>query len=862
MLPFADVIDWLSEIVTWLPKELRATVVLGSMAILLGLVVRVVRLRWLARSPRVQITQFDWATADQDGSEATWVTALFREQLGKLETDPLDPLPERAPSAPLVDIVEGVTQTASQKVDLGRAAGRLFRAVWPVAAYEVWGTLRPREGGMCRVSVQLVDRARRNRTLLSEALEEEDWIQGARQTAMEVAGALYPRVSKRHRGPWVLWRVAVPGSLVREYHDAQEHEINNRLAQALASYHEALDQDPLNPNLRLKIAMLQERLALNLDAWVTYGAIVSEIDRGAWSGPHRRAGLLATYRLAILLGNGQIGTQWMTDARETATDGRAWCRRRTRDLPPGALRDRTERDRQRQECRTELRFTLGKSDLLLERTCSQDAPLDELLCKGRAEDLIGHLGAQNACIGDVFAEPRPGECREERQDRAARIDAVLRVMSLRYLEQLDAWMRYLPRRSSDWWLHRPPLRRWLRPRELSLSVIGVSKLKARIHIVAAFGRLMGRQANPEAAHRRLLQRWPFPAGPQTPDVDRVSIRRWLDDRRSDAWQLHYNAACTIASVFSEDSVLSCGGRAALPLEVTTRSLTGQAIAELEEYAHRAGSARVAALADWVAFDDPDLTGIAMSGWLASEGEFKLWASHHVPRHIPRQRPSRSVDVERFTARVMQQAAREFAAVWHERAENLPASTGQIADWWEEERAAWLRLWVVCRENRSWQRRLAGIKALERWRRAHGRDELDFGHEDRDQIVTSGELAKGLFHAIAEQVAGKRPVSGGGEEGVPDAPNAAVLAWLRTRTKETRDAHEAAAPPVGERLRRKRERVEALRAAKVWTRLADALEAELKERPSIGRRRSRKQLLGEMRRSLPYTARWPNFSRIR
>ena len=86
-------------------------------------------------------------TGEGEGRDALWVTALFRDHLKALRLDGLDPLPDRAPGAPLVEIVEGVSQGVGQSVDLAKALGRLYRAVVPDSGYEVWATLRPSAGG-------------------------------------------------------------------------------------------------------------------------------------------------------------------------------------------------------------------------------------------------------------------------------------------------------------------------------------------------------------------------------------------------------------------------------------------------------------------------------------------------------------------------------------------------------------------------------------------------------------------------------------------------------------------------------------------------------------------------------------------
>ena len=194
--------------------------ILGVAALLHGL--RHACLRWRARSPCVQITTFDWTGATEVAQpEAAWVTSLFRNELSALQLDALDALPERAPGAPLMEIVAGVGQGSS----VGKAVVGLYKMVNPACAYTVWGTLRPhkeRPGGF--ISVELVDRSRGDKSLISVTHEADDWAVCTKEAAMAVAGAVYPRVRHRHQGPWTRWTELVPSQLVMDYHAAASFE--------------------------------------------------------------------------------------------------------------------------------------------------------------------------------------------------------------------------------------------------------------------------------------------------------------------------------------------------------------------------------------------------------------------------------------------------------------------------------------------------------------------------------------------------------------------------------------------------------------------------------------------------------------
>jgi hypothetical protein len=848
---------WLFDAVVWLGAAhepvgeilafLWPPVVAAVLLIALLRSVRWLLLIWRARTPRVQISTFAWTASEDGAREATWVTSLFREQLAALRLDALDPLPERAPGAPLVEIVEGVGQGVGRGLEIGKAVGRLFRTVWPDSAYEVWGTLRPREDGGGRVSVQLVDRRGGNRTLLNVALEEAEWEDGAREAAMAVAGALYPRVRKRDRGPWTMWTQTVPRGLMADYHAAREDEAANRLEHALDRYHAALDQDPLNPNLRLKIAMLLERLELDLDAWVTYEAIVDESDRRAWRGPDRRVYLLAHYRLAILLGNARVAEQWvkndsLPEDQETKRD----CERRK-------LREELINSLETHLLQAERRFDTPTTGLVTASSASLLSMLRE--AGGEAKDAKTTL--------KLFKAPAE-ETKDQRDARRREIDAVLQVLCLWHLEELDAWLRVRPpghpRQWKDWWVHRPRVRRWMRRRQFSRSTVRISKLLIRIRIGASLERRYGEPPDPKPneipgirkAHMTLSKRWPFPAAGRWRRVTHfIAPRRRWANRRDDAWQLHYNAACAVASVLRGDSVLSRATSEpehgdALPSEATTAKVIDQAIAELEEYAYRAGSRRVAAQADWLAIDDPDLSG------LRSEPKFKLWASHHLPRGLPPTEAYRKSDVKRFTVRVVHEGARAFAESWRERADTPDASAAEIANWWRNERLAWETLQNSCREHLSWSERLNGLKALQAWLAAAGQPELiDFAHEPRGDTTTAGTLKDEVFEALIELVGDRPPPAGNdGSRLQPEKPT--VLPWVHGRAKQVRTAYENGETQADARgsLLADIERREALRAFRIWTWLADALAAELYGRGAESETRSLRDRLDRIHKNLP------------
>jgi hypothetical protein len=796
------------------PALLSALAALAITALLTVTVraARWARLRWRARSPRVQIASFAWAAPDDAGHEAKWVTSLFREQLSNLRLDPLDPLPERAPGAPMVEIIEGVGQGIGHKFDLGTVLGRLYRSAWPDAAYEVWGTLRPLHEGGGRISVQLVDRARGNRAVVSAVSDRGSWEEGAAQAAMAVAGGLYPRVAKRYKGPWTCWSKPVPCELVQLYHEARQHEAGNRPEQSLGAYHEALERDPLNPHLRLKIAMLQERLGLDLDAWVTYNAIIDESDRKSWMGPDRKARLLALFRLAVLLCNGRIAKQWV-DLDEVGAEERARRRELRMALTSDALLEAAKRRRyapRRPLVGFQQQLAFGSATVLL-------------------QELPSWEGDAVQWVEDCFGEAS-GRSKRRRKKMERQIKEALEIIALRRLEELDSWLRARPplRGIRQWSVQMPPPAQWLRRSELSRAAVRLSKRLTRLRIAASAKRRieLGKSAltKPEReeslgmvreAHLTLTRGWPFPPTRRWSRLIRwIGPRRRWADGREDSWQLHYNAACTAASTLLDDSLLSSkrkSERAVLPGDTHRDDVIDAAMAELEEYAHRAGSSRVAEQSEWLALEDPDLAG------LFETNEFRLWAGHHLPWDLPDERPNRDIDVERVAAQMLQQGAIAFAKSWEARAAVEGAPPEAIAAWWREERSAWRTLLEICSAHRGWRQRLNCLLALQKCLEStEGTGRIDFAHARRDRHMTQQTRIASALKDIRTLV---------GDEG---AATPGIGSWVHARAEQARLFHEDRAMGVLQRRSQMAgERGAAMLAASIWDALAEGLAGELR-----------------------------------
>jgi hypothetical protein len=532
----------------------------------------------------------------------------------------------------------------------------------------------------------------------------------------------------------------------------------------------------------------------------------------------------------------------------------------------GAALKETEgdlRDRERHERRRDLMLSLERNPIF-EKHRTQLSPNDllervpwtisSLIRNANGNALmavLAWLDPKATKLRDVLEPFEAAERKKRRIDRQARrIDAVLQILGLRRLEELETALRRLPPRPRNWgdgWVRQPSLRGMLSRPEFGRSAVRASKLLVRMRIAASLESQVRWRAKRvknfeerdrwikeiREAHRSMTKRWPFPpVSPWRKGLHWLAPRRRWENNRDDAWQLHYNAACVTASLLRKKCVLdnfkreerSKGPGALdaafrpLPQGTDEDSIVNRAVSQLEEYAFRAGSPRVAAQADWVAIDDPDLEG------LRKTPEFMLWASHHLPLEIPKGSLSRRADVKRFTVRVVHQGARAFAETWRERAATETPSASTLVSWWRREAEIWEVLGNACREHLSWRERLKWLQTLQDWLRDAEREhEVEFGYEARGAAADS--MSSSLFSQLAD-LAGGASTNGSIPEENEVPPSA--LAWVSERVEHVRVSYEAGeerADAEG-RLRENMEHEAALRAARAWTRLSEILEVEL------------------------------------
>ena len=300
--------------------------------------VRHLILHWLAWSPgRIEVAPFTAGTPLTDANVER-LTLTFRQRLMSLHLQSPDPVPGAGADGDFLDVLG--RNGMDVRNPLATLIG-LLRAAKPTHAYEVRGVLlerseMPRYGVVVRVL-----RVPSEGTVPVTAWGDT-WELALRQAADEATAIILPQ-TRLCRAPWAAWRGKVmPTGLLHQFEQGTRLERARRYDEALAAYWRAVELDPLNMVLRLRVGQLQERLGLFLDALATYwGMSVTSPPPKPWNRlrgrpgrrERRRALLSARYRRNVLLGGRVLADQWV--------------------CVPGA--DETRRDAQRRQLRACLR---------------------------------------------------------------------------------------------------------------------------------------------------------------------------------------------------------------------------------------------------------------------------------------------------------------------------------------------------------------------------------------------------------------------------------------------------------------------------------------------------------------------------
>jgi hypothetical protein len=299
--------------------------------------VRHLILHWLAWWPgRIEVTTFTAGTPLTDAN-AEQLTLQFRQRLMTLHLQAPTPVPGAATEGDFLDVLGRNGMDARNP--LATLIG-LLRAAKPTHAYEVRGVLSeraeiPRYGVTVRV-LRLPSEGSAPVTQWGET-----WEIALRKAADEATAMILPQ-TRLCRAPWGAWRgYVMPSCLLHAFEEGARLERSRRYDEALATYWRAVELDPLNMVLRLRVGQLQERLGLYLDALATYWGMAETSQPPRPANPLRerrgrrerhRALLSARYRCNVLLGGRVLAKQWVTtpDAK---------CRANRRDEQRRQLRD-------------------------------------------------------------------------------------------------------------------------------------------------------------------------------------------------------------------------------------------------------------------------------------------------------------------------------------------------------------------------------------------------------------------------------------------------------------------------------------------------------------------------------------------
>jgi hypothetical protein len=311
-------------------------VALLSLLTLLVVVGRLCQKARLAYRPGpVDIADFHDSTADNSApcmdTKARFCQILSETQIYPPYAGPLD-----APPLSFLDVFEDVdVKPGSLVASAMRAVSRLRpRIGYRVEVVLLFSNERQRPYG---ITVTVTSFVGVGHTAMSTEWGSS-WEDAARKGAYWTLSTILPSTRRVKQEPWRRWREReMPRGLFEAYNEGKRLQDDRRTDEALEQYQQALELDPVNPDLRLIVGSAQEELGLFLEALETYhGALdVGEGDenydehlwrRGnlnpkravyywrTWRRLRRRPDLLTLrFRYAITLGYAErTAAQWVS----------------------------------------------------------------------------------------------------------------------------------------------------------------------------------------------------------------------------------------------------------------------------------------------------------------------------------------------------------------------------------------------------------------------------------------------------------------------------------------------------------------------------------------------------------------------
>ena len=662
----------------WL--ALRASDVALTVAGFLGLVlfaycVRRLTLRWLAWRPGpVEVPDFAWDATLEDGDRpripVEQLSMRFRERLAAVHLQAPDAFPSTPESQDFLTLLTSASRTPTNV--LATIAG-LLTTMLPKSAYRVRGTFVARAHEQpCGVVVQVIVAPRFASPPVF--VWAASWDAAVEQAAYAIAAYLLPRTKACRQAPWTRWRgIEMPARLVARGTQASEAAAERRYDEALAAYFEAIAADPRNLALRFEVGLLQEKLALWLDAYATYhdlNALAQQSlpasppwrprARRAWNAD-TRIRLQAQYRRAVLLGFGErLAEQWCRTPSGDATN-------RLRDAERAAVIARL-----RPGLRTELRRLRG-------RLASCDVPE-----RKAAAEVLAVLKSRNGS-----------------EDPRAQV--LLRELFARSAERRLEALAYE--------LREPRKRR---------AAGGLTERS--VLIAAAWAGVRARFS------RVLLEKEPrLP----TPDELARAIAPHLPRRGMGDWQASYNAACTFAVALVPDSRevrRACRGGAKAYGARPRRALARAAIGWLQDSALQLDSGALARRRAWIVSQDPDLAG------LRGHPRFATFEARYFPSDRPTPpRPANvhRLEIARYAIGLLRAAAHTYSDAWRERARTCEREPGDelLLRWLDEECDAVEQFQRTAHDHRHWQTRATALEEMRRWADGHARPLAQIAYRD-------------------------------------------------------------------------------------------------------------------------------------
>jgi hypothetical protein len=638
-------------------------------------------LRWLAWWPG-PIEVPDFATERGEQAPVALLSMLFRERLSAVHLTAPDAFPTAPESQDFLQLLTSATTTPTNI--LGTIAGLLV-SMLPKSAYRVGGTLVRRSGRQpFGVVVQVVTAPRHASP--PQLFWAASWEAAVKRAAYAVASYLLPRTTDCLEAPWTRWRgIELPDGLVARGTQASEAASAHRYDEALAAYFAAIELDPRNLELRFEVGMLQEKLALWLDAYATYNEVTelaAQAPRRPWlrlrdrrvRRAETRIVLLARYRKAILLSFGQrLARQWAR--HETKADNS--LRRDERRAIVRRLRGVFEEDLD------ELGWKLLRSE-------DQEPAKRSKQPSGKP---IAHLQRILGCDTGLAVEDE------------VRLGELFALISERELKRLARTLRWPWNRRNAAGLTRRSV------------LVAADLARLRVQFIRV---LLEKQAK-------------LPEVCEVDDFVSKRFKRLRPWARND-WQACYNAACTYALALVPDTrrvrkACGRGGRKSYDRPVR-KQLAKNACRWLEQALSQLDSSELARRRTWIVGEDPDLAALRKyRGFAELEARYFPSAGATPPRPQNVQR----LEIVRYAARLLQFAAFSLSDAWREReAEwSRDGSPGDVRllRWLDEEHVAVEHFVRTALEHRHWQTRARALQALRYWALASGRMLDPIGYAD-------------------------------------------------------------------------------------------------------------------------------------